>query len=133
MQEKFVKGGPLPKSIGAVVDLYREVRDLRLAMEKEVKPIAERESELRQYLIDNIAKSDDGGAVGKKYVAKIVTKVVPKAEDWETIRAYIQETGRFDLMNKSLSAKAVSEMWEAGEEVPGVGRFNAIDVSITKL
>jgi hypothetical protein len=133
MDPKFIKGGAIPQAIGLCADLYHDVRELRLAMQKEVDEVAAREKEIKDYIIDNLSKSDDTGAAGKRYRAQIVTKVTPAAADWEKIHQFILENDRFDLLQKRLSDKAVQDMWENGEEVPGVERFNAISVSITKL
>lgn len=133
MDKKFVKGSTLPTSIGACADLYKEVQEVRLAMQKETDAVAAREKEIKDHIINNLSKSDDTGAAGKKYRAQIVVKEVPKADDWDKIRAYIVEHDRFDLLQKRLADKVIKEMWEEGEQVPGVGKFNAVDVSITKI
>ena len=131
--DMLVTGAPLPKSIGLCADLYSDVRALRLAMEKEVEAVQARESEIRNHIIDNLSKSDDTGAAGKRFRAQIVMKVTPKATDWPKIWAYIAETQRFDLVQKRLGEKAVADMWEAGEAVPGVEKMNIPTVSITKI
>lgn len=127
------KPPPMPKSIGQCADLYSEVRALRLAMEKEVEEVKACESSVKQHIIDNLSKSDDTGAAGLKYRAQIVLKPTPRVADWPSFHGYVQKTGRFDLMQKRVSDTAVKDMWEAGEAVPGVERFNAVDVSITKI
>lgn len=127
------KGDELPKSIGRCADLYAETRALRLAMEKETKAVQEREAEIREHIISNLSKSDDTGAAGLRFRAQIVMKEVPRAADWAVIHAYVQKTGRFDLLQKRLGEKAVADMWEAGDDVPGVEKMNIPEVSITKI
>ena len=135
--DMLVKGSPLPKSIGRCADLYSDVRSVRLAMEKEVALVAARETEIREYIIDNLSKSDDTGASGLRYRAQIVTKTVPKIVEgeagWPKLWAFIAKNNRFDLLQKRLGEKAVSDMWEAGEDVPGVEKFKTPTVSITKI
>lgn len=126
-------GGPIPASIGRTADLYSDVRALRLAMEKEVERVKARETEIREYIIANLSKSDDTGAAGLRYRAQIVVKTVPRAADWSAIHKYVQSTGRFDLLQKRLGETAVKDMWEAGEQVPGVEAVRVPDVSIQKL
>lgn len=133
MDAKYIEGSPLPNSIGACADLFHDVQELRRAMAKEVEAVERREREIKNHIIDNLSKSDDTGAAGLRYRAQIVTKTVPAAEDWDKIRAYVAQTGRFDLLQNRLSDKAVTDMWEEGEEVPGIGRFNSVSVSIKKL
>ena len=126
-------GGPIPASIGRTADLYSDVRALRLAMEKEVEKVKAREHELREYIISNLSKSDDTGAAGLRYRAQIVSKDVPRAMDWTAVHGFIQKSGRFDLLQKRLGEKAVMDMVEAGETIPGVEIVKVPDVSITKI
>lgn len=123
----------IPESIGRCADLYHDVRDLRLAMAKEVEEVESFEREVKQHIIDNLSKSEDTGAAGLRYRAQVVKKVKPAVADWPSLHAYIQKTGRFDLMQKRVGDAAVAAMWEAGEVVPGVERFNSLDVSVTKI
>lgn len=126
-------GGPVPASIGRVADLYAEIRALRLQMDKEVAEVKARETELREYIINNLSKSDDTGAAGLRYRAQIVMKDIPRAENWERIHAYVRETGRFDLLQRRLGEKAVMDMVTDGQQIPGVEVAHIPDVSITKI
>jgi len=132
MHEEFIKGSPLPESVGLSADLYADVRALRLAMQKEVDAVAEREKEIKAHIIDNLSKSEDTGAAGHRFRAQIKKKEVPKADDWDAIKAFIVKHDRFDLLQRRLNNKAIAEMWEAGQTVDGVGTFSSLDVSITK-
>jgi len=133
VDNKFIKGAPLPASLGPCVDLYKEVQELRLAMQKEVDAVKARESEIKQHIIDNLSKSDDTGVAGKRYRAQIVTKATPAVSDWDKVWDFIRENDRTDLVQKRINDKAVKEIWEAGEEVPGVDKFNSVDVSVRKV
>lgn len=135
--EKFQPGGPIPQNMGSVVDLYAEVRELRLAMEKEVDPFKKRESELREHMIQNIAKSrEDGGdtgAAGRTHRVQIRDKEVVRVNDWKPVHEWIAEHGRFDLLQKRLSDKPVKELLESGTAIDGLETMLIPDVSITKI
>lgn len=131
--DPFKLGGPVPPSLGRTADLYRDIREVRLAMEKETKEVQARETELREYLINNLSKSDDTGAAGLRYRAQIVMKDVPRAADWPSIHGFVQKTGRFDLLQKRLGEKAVMDMVADGQLIPGVEIVHIPDVSITKI
>lgn len=117
----------------ATLNLYRQLRALRLDMEKETEAVASLEKGLRDTLINNIEKSGDG-VVADGYAAKIVTKTKPTvpADKWQEFFGYVQRTGRFDLLQKRLSDKAVMDTLER-EDIPGVEKLHVSDVSITKL
>ena len=133
LKPEYQTGAPMPASVGLCADLYSEVRELRLAMQKIVDEVKARETEIKDYIINELPKSQNTGAAGKKYRAQIVTKDVPTLKNWDELTLYITHTGRFDLLYKRIAEKPVKDMWEAGESVPGVEKFKVVDVSITKL
>lgn len=130
---KFEVGSPIPDSIGARGDMLHEVREVRLAMEKEAAAVKKRETEINDSIIRDLSKSDDTGAAGRFYRVQIKEKRVPKPEDWQQIHAYIRDNDRFDLLQKRVSDKAVMDMLEAGEEIPGMETALIPSVSLTKL
>lgn len=126
-------GAPLPSSIGRCADAYHEVRELRLAMEKEVKAVQKRETELKNHILDNLSASDDTGAAGKYYRAQIKTSEEPTVTDWDDLHDYVYEHDRFDLLARQITKGAVKEMLEAGEKLPGVNKVTVKKLSITKI
>jgi len=136
MPDKYISlkvGAPLPKSLGRCADAYKEVKAVRLDMDKDVKMVKARESEINEYIIDNLGKSDLTGAAGLKFKAQIVPGIAGTVIDWELLYDYIVENDRFDLLNKSLNQKAVKEMLDAGDKIPGVEKINTKKLSITKV
>jgi len=126
-------GAPMPPSVGLCADEYHRVRELRLAMQKEVEAVKAREDEIETHIINNLSAGSDTGAAGLLYRAQIKPKTVPKLSDWAEFTFYIWQTKRFDLIQKRVSDTAVKEMWEAGETIPGVDKLNMKAVSITKI
>lgn len=129
---RYQKGGPIPSALGRCGDLYAEVRQLRLDMEKEVDEVRAREAELREHLIQNLEKSDDTGAIGLTHRVLVKTKTKPKINDWDAFHAFVQDTGRFDLLQKRVSDKAVMDMFDNDEAPPGVERIHIPELSLTK-
>ncbi len=128
-------GSPLPQSIGRCADLYNDVRQLRLTMDKEVEKVKARETEIRNFIIDNLSKSQDTGAAGLRYRAQIVVKRVPKLADWGVFTSWVRKNDRFDMLQKRLSDTAVKDYIEQneGKALPGLEMMNVPDVSITKI
>jgi hypothetical protein len=134
MNPNYELGAPLPGSIGRCADLYAEVREIRLAMDKEVEAVKKRESEIREHIINNLSKSEDSGAAGLKYRAQIVTKKTFKASDWGILYSWIRKNDRFDVLQQRLSDTAAKGFLEAeGRPIPGVEVVNVPEVSITKI
>lgn len=142
-------GGPIPANLGRCVDLYHDVRALRLAMEKEAKEMQYREAELKLHLLNTLSKQDDKGAVGLRYMARRVEKTgfsFSKAETgqmeeelegtggWQKFTAWVRQTGRFDFLQKRLSDGAVKDMLEqTGQLPPGIEKITVPDLSVVKV
>lgn len=134
-------GEPIPANMGAVADEYARTRQVRLAMEKIVEPVAERETELKEYMIANLEKSrgngGDTGAAGKFYRVQIVEKTKAVVTDWPALHQWIAAMGRFDLLQKKLSDKPAMELIEAlaaeKKTLPGVDTMDVPSVSVTKI
>ena len=121
-----------PKTMGACADRLHELRTKRLEVQKLVDQFEAEEKALKEYVIQNLPKSDTG-AQGKYYRVSVVTKVVPRVEDWDAFYKYVKKTGSFELMQRRLSDSAVAERWDAGKVIPGVDRFQAVSISLTKI
>lgn len=120
----------IPKNLAAVADLYKTVRDKRLAIEKEAAKVKEDEGQLREYLINNLPKSKIGGISGKLARVEVQVKEVPMIEDRDAFFKAAKRKGNEDLLTQTLNAAAVRQRWDAGKEVPGVGKHNAVTLSL---
>lgn len=142
-------GGPIPANLGRCTDLYHDIRALRLAMEKEANEMKVREAELKLYILQNLQRSDDRGAVGLRYMAKRVDKdaynftkaqtdanesVMDETSGWNLFTEWVRRTGNFNFLQKRLTDTAVKEWLEAGNPLPpGISKITVPDVSVTKV
>jgi hypothetical protein len=123
----------LPKTLAGAADLLYQTREKRLLLDKEVTELKSQETQLKTYLIDNLPKSEATGVAGRVARATIVTKDEPTVEDWDQFRAYVKKHNAWDLLQKRVGVTAVKARWEEGEEIPGVGHFQSVDVSLSKV
>lgn len=137
---QLLETNPATLQLGAVVDSYKALNEIRLLMQKEVDAIEAVEKAYRQHLVDNLSKSNQAGVFGLQYKATIKTKrafqVDTQAADggWNRVWQYIYDTGRVDLVQKRLNDKALKDMFEAGEAMPpGINTLQVPEVSITKI
>ena len=121
-----------PKAMGACADRLYEVRQKRLAMQKEVDEVEAEEKALKEHIINNLPKSDSGAA-GKVARVSVVTKDVPQVKDWDAFYKYVSRTKSFDLLQRRLSDAAIKERWENKKQVPGVEAFTVVSVSLNKV
>ena len=128
-----VKEFKMPGTLAQVADLLYKTREKRLKVQKDAVVLEDQEKQMRAHLIDNLPKSEATGVSGKIANAKIVTKTEPTVEDWDALYKYISRTKSFDMLQRRLSGEAVKERWAAKKVIPGVGTFNVVTVSVTKV
>ena len=124
-----------PKSLAACADMLYKIREQRYALQREAKLIEEKESILREYLINNLPKSSATGISGKIATVKVELKRIVQVADWDKLQKYIIKNaskGAFALLQRRVNSTAVEEIWAAKKTVPGCEAFNAPVISLTK-
>lgn len=120
--------------VGEIVDLLYQTKQERLEIQKQAAALETQEKEIKAWLIDNLPKSEASGVSGKLARATIVTKEEPTVIDERKFRRFLQKTKRYELAHKLRpSGAAIKEAWEEGEEIPGIGPFTVVTVSLNKL
>jgi hypothetical protein len=132
---QLLEADPATMKLGDVVDAYRDIREVRLLMAKEVEAVEAAERKFKQHLIDNLEKSNEKGVFGLRFKALHKTKRIPKVKDgdWTAIHQHIYNTGEFDLLQKRLNDTAVMARLEAGETLPGIETMLVSEISVTKI
>lgn len=143
---KYPEGWKEPKSLAAGADLLWQLQQKRSDAQKVADAIEAQEKAVKNWLIDNLPKSDASGVAGKLCRVTAVRKEVPRVEDWSKVYAGIvsdyqrhakkkdgQQDGAFSLLQRRLGEGAVKEMWEAGLAIDGVGKFTAVTLSVNKV
>jgi hypothetical protein len=130
---RFVKGGEIPESLGSMADEYSDVRNERLRIEKVAAGVKARESELYNVIMSVLDESADTGASGKNYRVQRIEKERQNVKDWPALWSYIQQNGAFELLQKRLNDKAVRELAEGGEVLPGIEAEMVATLSFTKV
>lgn len=127
-------GGPLPAAMGRCADLYHDIREMRLAMEKQVEAIKARETEVQEHIIANLSAGADTGAAGLRYRAQVVVKPKPRIADWGILTAWVRKNDRFDMLQHRLSDNAALEWMEnEGRQLPGTETIQTKTLSVTKI
>lgn len=124
---------PTMRELARAVDKLYEIKHQRLAAQKEVDKLQKIETELSDMLIKYLPVSDTSGIAGHVARAQIVPSTVPQVEDWEAFYGYVRKKKNFGLLQRRVSIKAIEELWEDKQVVPGVVRFNIKKVSLTKV
>lgn len=120
-----------PQSLPDVIDTYRDVRELRLAKDKEAAALKELESFAKKALIEGIPSIGEGLS-SKRFNAEITKKPTARVTDFNAVFGYAAANDRPDLIQKRINEKNVRELLDEGVEVPGTERYTVTDVSVTK-
>lgn len=135
--DMFREDAEPPASLGACVDLYHEVKELRLQMEKQLAGgVKALENALQEHLIANLSKSDDTGIAGRKYRAQVVMsrKVKVIADQWGILHSWIRKNDRFDILQKRLNETAASDWVDENKRLlPGTEIINIPGLSVRKI
>jgi hypothetical protein len=132
--EKVVK--PLvkvPKSLAACADLYYELRQERLAADKVAATLKEKESFIREHLINNLSIGDATGAQGKIARATIVKADSYQLKDYEKVFKWAAKNDAPDMFQKRLNMEAVQLRLDAGKKIPGIEKIIIKKISLSKL
>ena len=89
-----------------LLDQEKELKNVQNALEAEIAADMERQG-LTQ-------TGNDVCTISLK------TEVVPTVEDWDVLHQHISDTGRFELLQKRMSATAYRELIAMEPSVPGV-------------
>ncbi len=121
-----------PKTLGATLDMLWEVRAKRLTAQKVVDKIGETENAIEQHLLEKFKKADLDGARGGLCSATVEIRPVPTIADFDKVWAHAVKTDSPELFQRRLSVKACRERWEAGVAIPGVSKFDKVELSLHK-
>lgn len=125
---------PVPKTIGAAIDLLQKVRAERKKIQAKADDEKEQENEIERIIFDRFRKSDLEGARGKLAQASIKSSDVPTFEDWDKFAKHLEKHPQdVVLLQRRLSVEACRERFEAKQTIPGIGIFTKVSLSLTKL
>ena len=86
-----------------------------------------------EFFVQKLAVGESSGQQGMKSRVQVTESVIPVVEDWPKFYAHIKKKGEFELLNRAVNRAAVMERWDQKKQIPGVGKFHAKKVSVTKL
>ena len=111
---------PKEPNLNELMDTLAETRTEIRALQEQEKILKLRQNDLES---DIIWKMDQQGLDQiANDVCTISKKIenVPTVEDWPTLYQHISDTGRFELLQKRVAARAYREILQMEPSVPGV-------------
>lgn len=121
------------KSQGSRADFYYAADHHRLELAREVEDMKKFLTKLGKWFIQELPATNTTGVAGKTARIQVKDDVRATVDDWGKFYAYIKKNNAFEFLNRAVNAKSVKERWDAGKQVPGVGKFTFKKVSVTKV
>ena len=121
------------RKLAGMADEIWSLRESRLALQRQIDEIHEKEREIKAALIAEIPLTGATGVSGKLAAVKVIEKMVPQVADWSELYKHIKKTGSFELLQRRVSETAVRERWAEDEKIPGVDCVTINDLSLSKV
>lgn len=106
--------------LAALADKAFDLKQQRLAHDKEGKLLKSKEDALLEQLQAELERAGVNGITGDRGRANLEEVTKATVTDWPALRAYIQRYDAWDLLQNRLSESAVLERAAAGKTVSGV-------------
>ena len=110
----------MAKKLNDLLAEYSRVRDGIKALQAREKKLNTSKRELEAQIAirmqdEGLEKISNGGRT-----LSLKKEVVPTVDDWDALQEYVAKTGRFELLQKRMSATAYREAISLGDDIPGV-------------
>lgn len=117
---------------GQLIDFLYELRETRLEKSKEVDRLKAEETAIIKDLMTSLHEADENSVSGQLATFSIKEQTVPKVVDFNKLKEYIVNTGYVHLLGRTVSAPAAREIWDIGEQIPGVEPLTLDKHSLTR-
>lgn len=109
-------------NVDTVIAAYVKLRDKRAVLKKaytdEDDLLVQKMDKLEVFLLQNMQATGTTQLGSEHGTAYQQTLMKGNCSDWPSFWAFIAENGRFDMMEKRVSVKAIQEYYEASGVLP---------------
>jgi hypothetical protein len=105
----------LPKTAAAVADLFYRTQQERYALQRQGKALEDIEAACREFLIENLPKSEASGVSGKVARSYVENKDIIQVQDWTELYKYVQSRaaknpGIWGIFQKRITSEMAEEL-----------------------
>jgi hypothetical protein len=121
----------LPK-LGDKIDRMFDLREQKRLLTDQIKEIDEEYNEIRDALMGQMTELGTETARATLAQATLTQAVVPTVKDWDELYQYIKDNDALYLLERRPSVGAFRELFQGGEQIPGVEPYTKFDVSLRR-
>lgn len=119
--------------VAAYMKLRKAKDDLEKSIEEQVKAIEAKMTKMESWIKEQADAQGVTSFKTKHGTAFLSTTDYATVADWDSVLAFIQQNGSFEMLNKAVNKVAVREYIQANKVVPpGVNYGTKIGVNIRK-
>lgn len=119
--------------VAAYMKLRKAKDDLEKSIEEQVKAIETKMTKMESWIKEQADAQGVTSFKTKHGTAFLSTTDYATVADWDSVLAFIQQNGSFEMLNKAVNKVAVREYIQANKVVPpGVNYGTKIGVNIRK-
>jgi len=123
----------LPKTLGGTSDALYKIKEELSALNRKIKDLEEQRGELIKHAHKQLNKAHITSVKGRYGQISKTERDIPIIEDWDAFTKYVARTKSFDMLQHRVGEAAIKARWEEGKEIPGIGVFTNVGLSITKV
>ena len=102
------------------MNMLNDTRQQLKTLQAQEKTLKDTQNYLEAEIAADMAKQGLTQTGNDVCTISLKTEVVPTVEDWDVLHKHISDTGRFELLQKRMSATAYRELIAMEPSVPGV-------------
>ena len=102
------------------MNMLNDTRQQLKTLQAQEKTLKDTQNYLEAEIAADMAKQGLTQTGNDVCTISLKTETVPTVEDWDVLHQHISDTGRFELLQKRMSATAFRELIAMGQSVPGV-------------
>ena len=102
------------------MNMLNDTRQQLKTLQAQEKTLKDTQNYLEAEIAADMAKQGLTQTGNDVCTISLKTEVVPTVEDWDVLHQHISDTGRFELLQKRMSATAYRELIAMEPSVPGV-------------
>jgi hypothetical protein len=120
-------------NLGTSIDKLHELKKTKAEIEKQLKAIKDDILEAEAEVFEKLNEQGVTLSRGTTATASITESIIPSVEDWDAFYGHILDTGDVHLLERRPATRAYRELYEAGEEVPGIAPFTKRTLNLRKI
>lgn len=120
-----------PKTLGGIADKLHRMRAERLALEKRISDMRQKEQDLRIHALHQLNAGRIDSARGKLATISRVSHTVPTVKDWDAVYKFVRQHDALELFERRIHRQAWRDRVEEDGQIPGILPEEVVDVRVT--